>query len=62
MSALARHEPHRGARMSTQTTWTEESALPVRAPEVEQAAARLGSAVRRTPLERSERQIGRAHV
>ena len=48
--------------MSTQTTWTEESALPVRAPEVEQAAARLGSAVRRTPLERSERLSALAGV
>ncbi len=41
---------------------SEESALPVRAPEIEQAALRLGSVVRRTPLERSERLSALAGV
>jgi threonine dehydratase len=41
--------------MSSTTARAEDSTLPVRAPEVEQAAARLDGTVRRTPLERSER-------
>ncbi|WP_083305754.1 threonine ammonia-lyase IlvA [Brachybacterium sp. HMSC06H03] len=39
----------------TTTSRSEQSPLPVRAPDVEQAAERLGTTVRRTPLEHSER-------
>ena len=48
--------------MSVQVTGSEDSSLPVRAPEVEQAATRLGTAVRRTPLEHSERLSALAGV
>lgn len=48
--------------MTTNASRSEETPLPVRAPEVEQAAERLGTTVRRTPLERSERLSALAGV
>ena len=39
----------------TTASRSEQSPLPVRAPDVEQAAERLGTTARRTPLEHSER-------